>query len=242
MGVAHADISPRARRRAKTIGRIVDASLRIVTEDGFDSLTMSRLADELDYAAGALYRYFSSKDALLLAVQLEVLQRLAQEMQAWGETLDVEGESDEVASLARVLVHTQAYATLPVRRPAHAALLARWLGLPELLVETDIARERVPQLVGLFSAVPAAFAAAAASGALEAGDAMRRTIALWSAVQGAAQMRKLARFGVDALEPEPLVAELTRALFRGWGADPDVYARALELAAQVVPAGDVELS
>lgn len=219
----------------------MDASLRLVTDEGFDALTMSRLADELDYAAGALYRYFPSKDALLLAVQLEVLQRLAHEMREWSDALDADGASEQVSSLARVLVFARAYATLPARRPAHAALLARWLGLPDLLVDTDVASTRVPELLGLFAAVPAAFDAAAASGALEPGDAMRRTVALWSAVQGAAQMRKLSRFGVDALEPEPLVDELTRALFRGWGADDEVYARALELASQQVPAGDEEL-
>ena len=52
----------RAKRREETSAAIVEAALAIVTEEGFDALTMKRLADELGYAIGAFYRYFPSKE------------------------------------------------------------------------------------------------------------------------------------------------------------------------------------
>ncbi len=232
--------TPRARRRAKTTARIVETGLRLVTEGGFEALTMQRLAGELDYAAGALYRYFPSKDALLLAVQLRVSELLATDLAERAAAVDALDLSADRRALVQLLVAARVYATLPERRPAHAALLARWLGSPDLLVDTEEARPRVPRLLALFSAVPSAFAAASAAGALAEGDPMRRAIALWAALQGAAQLRKLDRFEVDAVRAGPLVDELLRALLIGWGAAPEAYEDALSRARAIVPDGERE--
>ena len=48
--------------------------------EGFDALTMQRLADECDAAVGAVYRYFPSKGALVAEVQREAIDRLATAM------------------------------------------------------------------------------------------------------------------------------------------------------------------
>jgi Bacterial regulatory proteins, tetR family len=50
-----------ARNRQRRSDEFQRAGLRIVTEEGFEALTMSRLADELDTAVGSVYHYFPSK-------------------------------------------------------------------------------------------------------------------------------------------------------------------------------------
>jgi AcrR family transcriptional regulator len=45
--------------------RIVDAALAVVEREGWDALSMRRLAQELDVWPMAVYRYFQDKDALV---------------------------------------------------------------------------------------------------------------------------------------------------------------------------------
>lgn len=229
----------RAKRREATTAAIVEAALAIVTEEGFDALTMKRLADELGYAIGAFYRYFPSKDALLLAVQRRVLELLAEDLAEARRRVDAhlsgEPASAEVSALARIVALARVYETLPTRRPAHFRLLSRWLGEPEPLVRTEAAAPMLPTLLALFGGVPALLAEAEAAGALRQGDAVRRGNLLWSALQGVLQLRKLDRFGVEAFRPGPLAQELYRSLLLGWGADAAHVDDALALAARLGP-------
>lgn len=55
---------PRARREPITAGRIVDAALRVVEAEGFDALTMRRVAAVLQASPGALYAHVRDKAEL----------------------------------------------------------------------------------------------------------------------------------------------------------------------------------
>ena len=57
------------RKRAKRRREFLDAAARIVADEGFEALTMSRLAEHLDTVVSAVYRYFPSKGALLAELQ-----------------------------------------------------------------------------------------------------------------------------------------------------------------------------
>lgn len=213
----------------------MEAALTIVTEEGFDALTMKRLAGELGYATGAFYRYFPSKDALLLAVQRRVLELLAEDLAEARAAIDarLSDAPEAVAALARIVALAQVYETLPTRRPAHFRLLSRWLGEPEPMVSTEAAAPALPTLIALFGSVPALLGEAAHVGALSEGDATRRGYLLWSALQGVLQLRKLDRFGVEAFRAGPLAQELYRALLVGWGAAGADVTDALARAAKV---------
>jgi AcrR family transcriptional regulator len=54
----------RSRREPLTVERIVDAGLRIVEAEGFDALTMRRVASALQASPGALYAHVRDKAAL----------------------------------------------------------------------------------------------------------------------------------------------------------------------------------
>ena len=49
-------------------GRILDAALELSAEGGFDAVQMREVAARADVALGTLYRYFPSKENLLLSV------------------------------------------------------------------------------------------------------------------------------------------------------------------------------
>jgi TetR/AcrR family transcriptional regulator, tetracycline repressor protein len=54
--------------------RIVDAVFRLLDRDGWEALSMRRLAQELDVWPMAVYRYFRDKDELIDALVAHVIQ------------------------------------------------------------------------------------------------------------------------------------------------------------------------
>jgi AcrR family transcriptional regulator len=62
--------------------RVLDAALDLASEGGYDAVQMRDVAARAQVALGTIYRYFSSKDHLLAACQVELwraqVQRLAQ--------------------------------------------------------------------------------------------------------------------------------------------------------------------
>ncbi|MDA1362176.1 TetR/AcrR family transcriptional regulator [Glycomyces luteolus] len=65
-----------ARPRSLTSGRIATAAIALADHTGFAGLTMRRLATELGIATMSLYRHFSSRDALVVAMTDAVLDEV----------------------------------------------------------------------------------------------------------------------------------------------------------------------
>jgi TetR/AcrR family tetracycline transcriptional repressor len=79
--------------------RTVRTALDLLDESGLDALTMRRLADAMDVQAGALYRYFATKQDLLTAMAERMVGGVAD---AAGPTGDGDW-SEAAARLARAL-------------------------------------------------------------------------------------------------------------------------------------------
>jgi AcrR family transcriptional regulator len=58
--------------------RVLDAAMSLAAEGGYDAVQMRDVATRGQVALGTIYRYFSSKDQLLVACQLELWRELAQ--------------------------------------------------------------------------------------------------------------------------------------------------------------------
>ncbi|MFE6287000.1 TetR/AcrR family transcriptional regulator [Streptomyces sp. NPDC057877] len=79
--------------------RTVQTALDLLNESGLDALTMRRLADAMGVQAGALYRYFATKQDLLTAMAERMVGGVA-------DAAGPEGDGDwseRVARLARAL-------------------------------------------------------------------------------------------------------------------------------------------
>ena len=59
----------RQRERAAARETILSAALDVARRDGWDAVTMRRLAEEIDYSANFAYRYFTGRDDILLALK-----------------------------------------------------------------------------------------------------------------------------------------------------------------------------
>lgn len=55
-----------ARLKDETRCNILEASLEIVKEEGWQSLSMRKIADKIEYTAPIIYEYFANKEGILL--------------------------------------------------------------------------------------------------------------------------------------------------------------------------------
>ncbi len=105
----------RDRERAAARETILTAALDVARRDGWDAVTMRRLADEIEYSANFAYRYFTGRDDILLSLVREGFVRLRDAMATAGDHAEA-GGSGEVAADATTV------AAAAVRGAAHAYL------------------------------------------------------------------------------------------------------------------------
>ena len=212
--------SPRAERRAATTSRIEDAAFELLLDGGLEGLKVAKVAERLDYAVGALYRYFPSKEALMLALLRRVVEGLDADLDL---ALDVPDTGcGDVDSLRRLLVAAHVYGSLPERRPAEYRLLALMLGDPKPLVPDGVTPPALVQAAtALFARLAGLFAEAEAGGALRPGAAPMRAVAFFAQLHGTLTLYKLARFEALPLSPSQVAENGTRSLLLGYGADAE---------------------
>lgn len=230
----------REKRREATIERIVETALHLLETEGYEGLTIQRLAKELGYAVGALYRYFRSKDALLVALLHRVMDQIGEDMQAGlaivkqrARVSASQGSPEPMSrdeGLLRLLVCALAYVELAKRRPSEFGLISTLIGDPREFLATDAAAPLVPILIRLQLTLASALEDAVQAGALAAGESRDRAVILWAGLQGVIQLRKLGRFGVAGVELERLVPITLETLLLGWGAEREQLDRVMPLA------------
>ena len=170
----------RERERAEARATILAAARALAREEGWDAVTMRRLADRIAYSANFAYRYFTGRDDILLALVRDGFTRLRERMAAAAEQAPGSAPVDAV------------------RRAGHAYLDFA-LAEPDLYqVMYGLGGVRVP--------TADTFAEGQAVGDLltalltDAGDpaAVRHVLRLWATAHGL-----VALLGVGRLEPDP---------------------------------------
>ena len=95
----------RTRKRDARRDHLLDLAAEIVDQAGIDGLTMAALATAGDYATASLYTYFSSRSALLAALQqraLLLLHDLAEErLRKWQDALFEDALSQNAQLIAK---------------------------------------------------------------------------------------------------------------------------------------------
>lgn len=69
------------RLKEETRNSILEAAYKIVKEEGWQALSMRKIADEIEYTAPIIYEYFSNKEAILAELNKKGYLYLAKEMQ-----------------------------------------------------------------------------------------------------------------------------------------------------------------
>jgi len=130
--------SQAARRR-----RVLHATLELAGRGGFDGVQMRDVAAEAGVALGTVYRYFESKERLLLEANLTQVERLRRRLQARPPT---------GADAAERVVDVLRRATNALLRdPETTAAMVRALGSAQRS-EADVVRRITREMTGIITA------------------------------------------------------------------------------------------
>lgn len=103
--------TPAARRREKVRQTILEAAERVFAEEGYEGLSIRRLADEIDYSPSAIYKYFTSKTELIGCLKEAFFMRLVRNIE--------EAVGDDPRSWLYVRDCTKAYVRTALEKPHH---------------------------------------------------------------------------------------------------------------------------
>ena len=229
-------LSPRAqRKRDARTQTIIETAEKIIVDEGLDALTIHRLARTLDYAPGALYRYFDSKEKLISELSCRAIQRIHDRLKLIEERVDKRGKSPSLLSLVRLLESANMYSALIETDPATHRLVGSLLGDPKhILNEKEAERvhsETVPVLMSFTKLIQDA----EETGALQKGPANERAVAFWAGLQGIVQLRKMVHHATilqSLVDPEKIADRFVYDLLIGWGADESLLSTAHKAAAE----------
>jgi DNA-binding transcriptional regulator YbjK len=81
-------VDRRARRRAETRAKLIEAARATFARQGVDATRINEITDEADLGFGSFYNYFDSKDAIVAAVVEEVVTAAGEAIAAATEDIE----------------------------------------------------------------------------------------------------------------------------------------------------------
>lgn len=200
----------RERERADARELILSAARDVARRDGWEAVTMRRLADEIEYSANFAYRYFTGRDDILLALVREGFTRLRDAMAtaaAHAGPGPVGGSAAGASGTAAAAVRRAGHAYLDFAL-AEPDLYQLMYGLGGVRVPASDAWDEGQAVGDLLTGLLAT-----------AGDTQpeRQVLRLWATAHGLIALQVVGRVGVDvdglhALFEDALTDCLTRVL------------------------------
>ena len=210
------------------LNQIQEAAQTIILRDGLDGLTMSRLARALDTSPSALYRYYTSKESLIVELQIqaigEIEETLLLRLESFSKDVETQTEARTLA-LARCMVAFNVYAD--GASSVGRGLIDAFLSQPKPFLSIAQAKEVNLSLARVLDLCVRTLDEAVTHDAIESGDNVQRTHLFWAALHGLGQFRKRDRIQPSELQASALKESLYRSLFRGFGAETVVVEGAL---------------
>jgi AcrR family transcriptional regulator len=102
----------REREKESLRQEILDAARELFAEQGYESVTMRKIAEKIEYSPTTIYLYFSDKDELLFSLCQETFSKLVKYI----EHIEAQGSSDPVE---KVKLGLRAYVDFGLKHPNH---------------------------------------------------------------------------------------------------------------------------
>jgi AcrR family transcriptional regulator len=184
---------------------LIDASLALISEEGFSALTLREVARRAGVTHAAPYRHFADKEALLAAVAEEGFRSMATQMR--------ERMAQESGPAERLIACGVAYVLFAVQHPSHF----------RVMFGPHFAHPMKHEGLGTeggnsFGLLVQSLTEGQQAGVLREGDTLALALAAWSLVHGLASLMVdgvLEQGGKTAADAEPLAVSQTRMLVEG---------------------------
>jgi AcrR family transcriptional regulator len=129
----------RARQKAQLRQEIIDAARDILAREGFEQLSMRKVAERIEYSPTAIYLHFEDKRDLVFQVCEETFGRLVSELASL--------EADVKDPVNRLREGMRRYVAFGLRHPQH--YLATFVAVPHEQLPEDVARYNNPESNGM---------------------------------------------------------------------------------------------
>lgn len=166
----------RARQKAQLRQEIIDAARDILAREGFEQLSMRKVAERIEYSPTAIYLHFEDKRDLVFQVCEETFGRLVSELASL--------ETDVKDPVARLREGMRRYVAFGLRHPQH--YLATFVAVPLDQLPEDVARYNNPESNGMkaLGILRASIQACVDTGKFRSVDPDVTTRSAWAAMHG----------------------------------------------------------
>jgi AcrR family transcriptional regulator len=198
-------IERREREREEVRQKILDAARDLFVTEGYEKVTMRRIAEAIEYSPTAIYLHFEDKDDLVLSLCRQDFGRLL-------ATFEEEAPPADPVEWIRQL--GRAYVRFGLQNPHHYRFMFMTRKSPEYLPQpTDPGHES-------FDVLRQAVQKAIDTGAFRPGNAATIAQVLWCATHGAIALLISVRADCWPSPPAPdLVEQVLEAGLRAFRAD-----------------------
>ena len=224
--------------RARKRQRYLDTAVQIVLRDGFDGLTMTAIAREVDAAVGTIYGYFPSKGALVAELQVYAIEAIVgawiEARERWSKTFVEHGLDQRRRLLAELLAFGSYFVAIQRDYPEEFRLQQMQLAERRELFDGVDVTKLAPAAMALLRGPFELLEEASAAGAIDGADlALDRAASLALALNGVALAEnvQVAKVFLPVLR---LTDRIVVDLLVGWGAERSELSELLPLVSTVV--------
>jgi AcrR family transcriptional regulator len=210
------------------VSEILDAAEELLLEGGPESMTIRAVAERVDMAVGALYRYFPSKESMLAGVGGRMLVTLASDLKESVKEIDKVRSDDgpEVASLFALQWVSLRYYQRCLESYELYQLANMMLVEQRKLLNPEERLGFMGEVFEFLGQVAELVSQAGEAKALQVDEPMEQALLLWSSQNGVLQLKKLGREDTEIVKPHQLQRQLVHTLLKGWGAKDSTLAQA----------------
>lgn len=134
---------PQQQRSRELVRALIDATGKVIQQQGLDNTTTARIADVAGVSVGSLYQYFADKDALIQAL----MESLADQIGAGLKKLPLM-DNDDMTAMVSSAIHF-GFSVLNSRNGLYLELVRNWHRLPTNRV-VDVLQQHFMDLARLY--------------------------------------------------------------------------------------------
>lgn len=112
------------REKAEMRKIILDAAIQLFIHDGYEGVTIRKIADKIEYSPGTIYTYFKDKDSIFYALHVDGFDLLYQKQ------LSTQGINDP---RERLMAHGRAYIEFAIENPEYYDIMFIISGPQEII-------------------------------------------------------------------------------------------------------------
>jgi AcrR family transcriptional regulator len=166
----------RARQKARVRQEIIDAARDILAREGYEQLSLRKVADRIEYSPTAIYLHFEDKRDLVFQLREDTLGKLVAELES--------PDGDVKDPVARLRDAMRRYVAFGLRHPQH--YVATFVALPHEQLPEDVVRDNSPDSNGMrtLGILRASILACSEDGTFKKVDPDVTARALWASLHG----------------------------------------------------------